>query len=188
MDVSRSNVRIGVRGGLTRLIYLDRLPPINADPTLSFVGGFVFNFGRGVLSFQPELNYSRYALKNTAGGGSSLTQATDRFEVPLLLKIASGSVNGNQFFINVGPYGAYLSSASLNGQKQSLDGSGGRFSFGAVAGIGAALKAGQGQVVLELRGLYGLGNVANDIVFNSTYNVLNAQATVGYVFPLGGNR
>lgn len=185
---STSGVRIGVRGGITRLVYLDRLPDINADPTLSFVGGFVFNFGQGTLSFQPELNYARYALKNTAGSGSSLTQAIDRFEVPLLLKIASGSVNTTRFFINIGPYGAYISSASLNGQKLSLDGSSGRFSFGAAAGIGAALKAGQGQVTLELRGLYGLGNAANGIAFNTEYKVLNAQATVGYMFPLGGKR
>ena len=185
-NVSPSGVRIGIRGGVTRLIYVDPLPAINADPTVSFVGGFVVNVGQGTLSFQPELNYARYALKNTAGVGSSLRQAIDRFEIPLLLKIASGSVNTSRFFINVGPYGAYLSGVSLNGQKQSFDGSGGRFSVGAAAGVGAALKAGQGQLTLELRGLYALGNAANGIVFNSAYRALNAQATVGYLFPLGG--
>lgn len=190
LDASTSGVRIGIRGGVTRLVYLDRLPDINADPTVSFVGGFVFNVGQGTLSFQPELNYARYALKNTAGSGigsgSSLTQAIDQFEVPLFLKIASGSVNSTRFFLNIGPYGAYISSTSLNGQKLSLAGSTGRFSFGAAAGIGASLKTGQGHLIIELRGLYGLGNAANGIAFNSEYRVINTQATVGYLFPLGG--
>ena len=81
-----------------------------------------------------------------------------------------------------------MSSASLNGQTLSLEGSGGRLSIGIAAGIGAALKAGQGHVTLEARWLYGLGNAANNILFNSEYSVLNAPATVGYTFPLGGNR
>ena len=186
LDGSRSGVRIGFRGGITRLVYLDRLPDINADPTVSFVGGFVFNFGQGTLSFQPELNYARYALKNTNGSGSPLTQAINQFEVPLMLKIASGPVNTTRFFLNIGPYGAYTSSINLNGQNESLDNATGRFSFGATAGIGAAVKVGQGHLTFEIRTLYRLSNAANGIAFNTEYRALNTQATVGYMIPLGG--
>ena len=192
-DGSASSVRIGIRGGVTRPVYLEKPDGITIDPTLSFVGGFVFNFGKGAISFQPELNYARYAFKRSglAFGGSTTTTttstfATDWFEVPLLLKIATGSVNTSRFFVNVGPYGAYASGASINGQKVSLDNASNRFSFGAAAGVGAALKAGPGHVVIELRGLYQLSDTNGSV--NTDSRLINTQATVGYMFPLGGKR
>lgn len=188
LDTPTSGVRIGIRGGVTYPAYVEK--QLAVDPTAGFVGGFVFQFGRGTLSFQPELNYARYAGKTTIGQGtvaeSTINVAQDRFEVPLLLHIASGSVNGTRFFFNVGPYGAYASSASLNGQKVALDGSTGRFSVGAAAGVGAALKAGPGHVTLELRGLYQLGDTGNGGTVNTDSRLVNTQATVGYLFPLGG--
>lgn len=187
-DVSTSAVRIGVRGGATYPVYLETFTG-DVDPTVSFVGGFVVNVGKGTFSFQPELNYARYAFKRSDlsfGGSTTNTFAVDRFEVPLLLKIASGSVNSTRFFLHVGPYGAYVAGASLNGQKISLDGSTGRFTFGAAAGIGAAFKAGSGHFTLELRGLYDLGDGDNGVGVNAASRVLNTQATVGYMFPLGG--
>lgn len=185
LDGSMSGVRIGVRGGITRLIYIDEAA--GSNPTLGFVGGFAFHFGRGAVSFQPELNYARYAVKSREPFGSqTLNIATDRFEVPLLLKIASGSTSSTRFFLNVGPYGAYTSSASLNSQKISLDRATGRFSFGAAAGLGVALKTGPGHLTLELRGLYELGDVDNG-VGTDTKTILS-QATVGYMIPLGGSR
>ncbi len=149
------------------------------------MGGFVFNFGRGTLSFQPELNYARYAVKSKeAFSGRTFAVAQDRFELPLFLKIASGSVNSTRFFLNVGPYGAYASGASVDGRKVSLDGATGRFSYGAAAGVGAALKAGPGHVTVELRGLYEVGTTDNGVSRDS--RLMNTQATVGYMFPLGG--
>ena len=186
LDGSASGVRIGIRGGASRLVYLERLVGIDIDPTLGFVGGFVFNVGRGKLSFQPELNYTRYAYRVNGPIRSTANIANDRLEVPLLLKIASGLANSTRFFVNIGPYGAYVSSASVNSQKISLDGSTGRFSFGAAAGLGAALKAGPGHITLELRGLYELGNADNGVNINTDSNVINAQATMGYMVPLGG--
>ena len=184
-DGSASSVRIGIRGGVTYPIYVDDAAV--TDPTLGFVGGFVFQFGRGTLSFQPELNYARYAAKSRDSfSGLTINVAQDRFEVPLLLKIATGSVNTSRFFVNVGPYGAYASGASINGQKVSLDNSGNRFSFGAAAGVGAALKAGPGHVVIELRGLYELSNTNGSV--NTDSKPIYTQATVGYMFPLGGKR
>lgn len=188
LDASTSGVRIGIRGGVTFPAYLEK--QLAVDPTAGFVGGFVFQFGRGTFSFQPELNYARYAGKTTIGQGtiaeSTINVAQDRFEVPLLLKIASGSVNGTRFFLNLGPYGAYASSASLNGQKVALDGATGRFSVGAAAGVGVALKAGPGHVTFEVRGLYQLGNTGKGVTVNTDSRVINTQATVGYLFPLGG--
>ena len=180
-----SGIRIGVRGGATYPVYTEKL--VGANSAVGFVGGLVFNLGRGTFSFQPELNYARYTVNTDDGTGSpAVSVSADQLEVPLFLKIASGSANSSRFFLNIGPYGAYLSGASINGRRVTLDGSTGRVSFGAAAGVGAALKAGPGHVTIELRGLYELGNT--DTKFNTDSRVVNAQASVGYMIPLGGNR
>ena len=183
-DGSTSGVRIGIRGGITRSVFLEKSSGI-IDPAIGFVGGIVFNVGKGTLSFQPELNYARYAMKiSDPFTNTTLTLDSDQFEVPLFLKIASGSVNSTRFFVNIGPYGAYTSSISINGKKGSLDNAPERFSFGAAAGIGAALKAGPGHLTIELRGLYPLGTTDSKISTDS--KTILSQATVGYMFPLGG--
>ena len=180
-----SGIRVGVRGGVTYPVYTETL--VGVKSAVGFVGGLVFNLGRGTFSFQPELNYARYTVNTDDGPGNpTISVSADQLEVPLFLKIASGSANSTRFFLNIGPYGAYLSSASLNGQRVTLDGSTGRVSFGAAAGVGAALKAGPGHVTIELRGLYELGTT--DTKFNTDSRVVNAQASVGYMIPLGGNR
>ncbi len=182
-----SGVRIGVRGGITYPAQLEKLVDINTNPAVGFVGGFVANFGQGRLSFQPELNYARYAYKLDDGfGGLVVTTASNQLEVPLLLKIASGSVNSNRFFMTVGPYAAYTLGISIGGQNVPLNGSGGRFSFGAAAGLGAALKAGPGHLTIEVRGLYPLGQASDGIKISTDSRTINAQATLGYMFPLGG--
>lgn len=182
-----SGVRIGVRGGVTYAFFTEQQPLLK--PGVGFVGGLTFNSGGGTLSFQPEINYARYNVKADALG-YNVKAAFDVIEVPLLLKIASGSYLGNRFFVNVGPYGSYLASASINGQKRSLQDEKGRFGFGAALGVGAALKAGPGHVTVEARSLYRLGDTANgfntDNEFGVSGKVIQSQLTLGYSFPLGG--
>ncbi|WP_460974781.1 porin family protein [Spirosoma knui] len=180
-DGSSSGVRIGIRGGVTYLAYTEENS--FAKPAVGFVGGVTFNFGKGALSFQPEINYARYSSKITVLGFSS-TIAADQIEVPLFLKISSGTYEGNRFFLNVGPYGSYLASARADGQKESLEGTSGRFGFGAAAGVGAAILAGPGHFTVEVRGHYPLGDIDNG--FATDANIIFCQAAVGYVFPLGG--
>ena len=176
---STSGFRIGLRGGVTYLVYTEKATGV--DPTVGFVGGLTFNLGAGAISFQPEINYARYSIKSSL---SSVTVASDRIEVPLFLKLSTGTYNGSRFFLNVGPYGTYLASASLNGKKISLEGVEGRISYGAAAGIGAALKAGPGHLTVEVRGYYQLGD--NNKPSSGTSTTIPAQATLGYLFPLGG--
>ena len=178
---STSGVRIGIRGGVTSSFFTKDQPGVKAN--IGFTGGITFNFGGGTFSFQPEVNYTRYSYKVSSGFGSN-TGALDELEVPLFLKISSGTYAGNRFFVNVGPYASYLASISTDGKKESLDGVKGRFGFGAAAGIGAALKAGPGHATIEARGLYPLGDT--DGGFSTDANTILGQATVGYIFPLGG--
>lgn len=178
-----NGLRIGVRGGVTYEQFTEQHPVF--DPTLGFVGGLTFNLGGGTFSFQPEVNYARYSVKITEPfSGARITSAGDHIEIPLFLKISTGSYTGHRFFVNIGPYGSYLVSASSGGKKLQVDGLSNRFSFGAAAGIGAALKAGPGHVIIEARGLYELSNTNNG--FNSNYKQVLTQGTIGYSFPLGG--
>ncbi|MVM35609.1 outer membrane beta-barrel protein [Spirosoma sp. HMF4905] len=174
-----SGTRIGIRAGVTYPVFTETQPGF--DPAIGFVGGLTFNFGAGHVSFQPEVNYTRYSTKVTDFG--TYTQAVDGLEVPLFLKLSTGTYAGNRFFLNVGPYATYAMSASTNGKKESLDGKPGRFGFGAGAGLGAAIKAGPGHVTLEVRGLYPLGNVDNG--FSTDSKEIFGQGTLGYIFPLG---
>ena len=180
-DGSTSTVRIGFRGGVTYPIFTDTRPFTN--PGIGFVGGVTFNVGRGVISFQPEINYTRYSSKNNIGFGST-NLATDFLEVPLFLRIATGTYAGSRFFVNIGPYACYASSASIDGKKIDISTLKGRFGFGAAAGIGAAVKAGPGHVTIEVRGLYSLGDTDNG--FSTDANTILGQGTLGYIFPLGG--
>ncbi|AUD06258.1 porin family protein [Spirosoma pollinicola] len=178
---STSNVRIGIRGGVTSSVFTQA--ETGVKPALGFVGGISFTFGSGTVSFQPEINYSRYAQKVTDFGFTD-TQAVDVLEVPLFLKFSTGTYAGSRFFLNVGPYAGYRMNISQNGKTISLDGTKGRFGFGAGAGIGTAIKAGPGHVTLEIRGLYPLGDVDNG--FNTDSQRIFAQGTIGYIVQLGG--
>ena len=177
-----SKFRIGIRGGVTYPVFLEKPAGVGIDPALGFVGGVTFNFGTGTLSFQPEINYVRDSYKLSVVNFSS-TYAFDQIQVPLLLKISSGSYAGSRFFVNVGPYASYLISASVDGKKYSVSGDKGRFGFGGALGIGAAVKAGPGHVTIEVRGLYPLGDT--DGGFSTDSRTIFGQGTLGYIFPLG---
>lgn len=181
-DASLPGLRIGVRGGVTYPVYTENTP--FSDPALGFVGGLVLNIGAGKLSFQPEVNYVRTSTKEIGFGADGSISSFDYVQVPLLLKISSGTYAGTRFFLNVGPYGSYVASASFDGKKIPIDGNEGRLSYGAAAGIGAALKAGPGHLTIEVRGHYQLGDNAKPN--SGTNNVVPVQATLGYLFPLGG--
>ncbi|ADB36263.1 porin family protein [Spirosoma linguale] len=176
---STSTKRIGFRGGVTYPLFLEKQAFTN--PALGFVGGITFNFGAGHVSFQPEINYTRYT-KKVALFGYNDTYTNDALEVPLLVKFSTGTYAGNRFFVNVGPYAAYQINSGMNGKTVSLDGTKGRFGYGGALGIGAALKAGPGHVTVEVRGLYPLGS---DMGFNADSKRILGQGTVGYTFPLG---
>lgn len=179
-SIENRTVRIGARGGITYPLFLENV--VSTDPGVGFVGGVVFQFGRGKLSFQPEINYSRITLNTDAGYGK-IKVSSDQVVVPLFLKISSGTFAGNRFFVNVGPYGAFLASISQNGIKREIDSNTSRFAFGAAAGVGVMLKAGPGHVTIEARGRYALGNSQNGL--STDAKSILTEGTLGYIFPLG---
>lgn len=180
LDGTSSGFRIGARGGVTYPFYTETIPGIEAR--VGFTGGIVLNFGKGAISFQPEVNYTRYTQQITDLFAQSATIATDFIEVPLFLKFSTGTYAGSRFFVNLGPYGSYLSSASVDGKKGDISNRSDRFGFGGALGIGAALKAGPGHVTVEVRGLYPLGDTNGG--FNTDSKTVLGQGALGYIFPL----
>ena len=177
-----SGFRIGIRGGVTQSYFLESRPLI--ERKYSFVGGLVFQLGAGAVSFQPEINYARISYAVGGFGANPITTTSDQIQVPLFIKFATGSVDGTRLFLNVGPYGAYAYSANIGGSKVSLDGTDGRISYGAAAGVGVMVKAGPGHVTLEARGLYQLGD--NSKPSTGDQKTIFAQGTIGYMIPIGG--
>ncbi len=145
----------------------------------------MFTIGRRNLTLQPELNYSQRHIRadyNQQGVSLSAKVMTNRIEVPVLAKYTFGHAN-TRFFINGGPYGAYILNerykaslisfgntnpnlrpiiesviAGLNNKEATFTGSGGRISYGVAGGLGVSFKAGTGALTLEGRALYELGD------------------------------
>ncbi|MBN8822935.1 MULTISPECIES: outer membrane beta-barrel protein [unclassified Spirosoma] len=169
-----------------------------ADPTavgqgvqlarvMGFHGGVVFNIGGPTFSVQPEVLFSQYGVR-FALGSDYLQLKYNLVEVPVLLKVAFGQPN-LRFFVNAGPVGTYVLSGALSvregGQSdsQAIDMSGqGRFSYGVAGGVGVAIQAGTGKVLLEGRYNY----LMADHEDGSTTKPQSAMLSVGYLFPLGG--
>ncbi|MCY7358548.1 MAG: PorT family protein [Rudanella sp.] len=220
-----SKLRIGVRAGGNSVLPLEAVDNATYYPTVSFHGGLVANVGRGCLTFQPEVNYSQRHIRadfNQQGISLSAKVMTNRIEVPLLAKATFGHSSNARFFINAGPYGAYVLSerykanlisfgntnpalrpiiesviAGLNNKKATFSGNDGRISYGLAGGLGVVIKAGPGQVTLEGRALYQLGDNTSTsapdpsgisltaTIRDTKYALL--QASIGYLIPIGGH-
>ncbi|GAB3963171.1 hypothetical protein GCM10028805_65740 [Spirosoma harenae] len=190
--VKESNFRVGFRvGGNSSTI--GGVDPSSLGIGLQlarvtgFHGGVIFNIGGPTFSVQPEVLYSQYGVK-FAYGSDYLQLKYNVVEVPVLLKVSFGQPN-LRFFVNAGPIGSYALSGTISvkegGQSdsQSVDmGQEGRFSYGATGGLGVALKAGPGSVLLEGRYNYLMVNQED----GSTTKPQNAMVSVGYLIPLGG--
>lgn len=214
--------RVGVRMGGSSVLPLEAVDNATYYPTVSYHGGLVFNVGRGNLTVQPELNYSQRHIRadyNQQGVSLSAKVMTNRIEIPVLAKYTFGHAN-TRFFINGGPYGAYILNerykanlisfgntnpnlrpliesviASLNNKEATFEGNDGRMSYGVAGGLGIGIKAGPGNLTLEGRALYELGdntpaNSPDPSGISITANVRTTkyvllQASVGYSIPIG---
>ncbi|CAN5616155.1 hypothetical protein BH09BAC4_BH09BAC4_00840 [soil metagenome] len=154
---------------------------------IGFHGGVMFNFGGPNFSVQPEILYTQYGVKMTAGP-DYLQLKYNLIEVPVLFKASFGQPN-LRFFVNAGPVGSYTMGGTISVQEagqsesQKIDMTGsGRFSFGVSGGAGVALQAGPGAVQLEAR-YSSLFSSSDD---GTKAKPQNAMLSVGYLFPLGG--
>ncbi|WP_146141536.1 porin family protein [Spirosoma oryzae] len=177
-----TNVQIGARGGVLTPVLLDKNASFSAGT--DFVGGVMLVLGSGWIQFQPEVNYSRTAFRSRFLGTGVRRAATDQVVVPMLARFSLGHAAGNQVYALVGPYSAYGTSTSLNGQKVRFDPDEQRLSYGAAAGVGVAIRTGPGHINLELRGRYQL-SATNQAAFESRPSSIYTEATLSYLYPLG---
>ncbi|MBD2755782.1 porin family protein [Spirosoma validum] len=160
---------------------------VKAARPIGFHGGVIFNFGGPNFSVQPEILYTQYGIKMTAG--SEFWQLKYNFiEVPILFKASFGQPS-LRYFVNAGPVASYTmggtESFQFSGQSgsQTIDMTGsGRMSFGISGGGGIALQAGPGAVQVEARYAYLFSSAENGVKLNPQ----NAMLSVGYLIPLGG--
>ena len=163
---------IGVRAGGNFTTLLEQPFGVTIDPWYGFHAGLVFQFGRGGVAFQPEVNYNQdyFSVGQTSISAASLV-------VPLLAKFQFGQQGNTRFFINLGPYGAL----PLNsGNSETV------IDYGAALGLGVGIPAGSGKFTIEARSYYQLGSTASGSEFgNVTGKPLIGQLSLGYLFPIG---
>ncbi len=164
---------VGLRVGGNYTTLLDQPFGLTINPSYGFHAGLVFQFGRGAVAFQPEINYNQEYF---SVGQSTISTAS--LVVPLLAKFQFGEQGSPRFFINLGPYGAYPLSAG--GSETVID-------YGGALGLGVGIPAGAGKLTIEARGYYQLGSTAAGSEFgNVPGKPITSQLSVGYLFPLGG--
>src|SRR5688572_145210 len=170
------------------------------------LGGVMVNIGiNEAFSIQPEVLFSQkgYGFED---GRYKVTESLNYLEVPLLAKLTLGSGN-MKFFVNAGPYAAYLMSGKIThnftGREESYavqfeyenDGFNAnrvkpnRLDLGLAAGAGMALKAGIGTLNIEARYGLGLTNI-NEYEHgrpSGVSKVTNGSLalSLGYLIPLG---
>ncbi|MEZ0539636.1 porin family protein [Fibrella arboris] len=172
---------IGVRVGGNYNTYLDKLTipngtggiiDVTPSPMYGFHAGVVFQFGRGGVAFQPEINFNQDYLKTAAG-----TFSASSLVVPLFAKFQFGQQGNTRFFVNVGPYGAY---SLESGSTETIIG------YGGALGLGVGIPVGSGKVTVEARGYYPLGDSKGTYDFaNIPGRPITGQFSLGYLFPLG---
>jgi len=181
-SVSEAGTYIGVRAGGNYNAYLQQLTVPNGvggtidvtpDPIYGFHAGVVFQFGRGAVAFQPEINFHQDYLKT-----SLRTVTANSLIVPLFAKFQFGQQDNTRFFINLGPYGGY----SLD-----PDNSDSVIAYGGALGLGVGIPAGSGKFTIEARGYYPLGDSRGTYDFgNIPGTPITGQFSLGYLFPIGG--
>ncbi|RYF74758.1 MAG: PorT family protein [Cytophagaceae bacterium] len=178
---SEARTYIGVRVGGNYNTFLDRLVipngtggtlDVTPDPIYGFHAGVVFQFGRGAVAFQPEINFNQDYQKSTTG-----TISASSLVVPLLAKFQFGQQGNTRFLVNVGPYGAY---SLESGSTETIIG------YGGALGLGVGIPAGPGKITVEARGYYPLGDSKGTYDFaNIPGKPITGQVSLGYLFPLG---
>ncbi len=165
---------IGIRAGGNYSTLLEQPFGVTIDPTYGFHAGLVFQFGRGGVAFQPEVNFVQNYFKV---GTETVTSSS--LVVPLLAKFQFGEQGSTRFFINVGPYGVY----SLDSRPADSDLV---ISYGGALGLGVGIPAGSGKFTIEARGYYDLGSTAAGSKFGDVYGKpIMGQLSLGYLFPIG---
>lgn len=156
----------------------------------AFTGGGFVRFGTGRISVQPELMYVTKGAK-IEDGSDEADFKLKYIEVPVLLVFSLTQGTSASPYVLLGPAFAFESGCELSGSDGgvSVDIDCDEFGFdtksidvGAMGGLGVAIPAGPGSVLIEGRYNFGLINI-NDGEGSSTKNRSGA-VLLGYSIPL----
>jgi hypothetical protein len=153
------------------------------DPYFGYGGGLVANFALGKhFSFQPEVLYTREGLTYKSAE-QKVSAFANIIQVPLLLKYSFGESNRG-LFVNVGPYGNYIINGVINfgSEKMTEKPEKTIIDYGVAGGLGVAIPAGPGRLLIEARGTYYLGSTEKT---DESIKFLTGVVSVGYLFPIG---
>ena len=174
------SIKYGLKAGAS----LTNITGSKQDNKFGFNGGVLANFGiNDMFSIQPEVLYSNKGYK-FANGQNNLRFALNYIDVPVLVKVATGSTG---LFFELGPQAGFRLTAdvkdaddaiSFKEYTRSVD-------FGYAAGLGFQVESGP---MIGLRYNGGFTNVGQDSNVNgiraTAANAKNSafQLYVGYMF------
>jgi len=175
---------LGVRGGVT-FNQISTAESIGQDLLQGITSGFTFqHFARKGPGIQLEINYVQ---RGWAEPDSLYERQLTYLELPFMTHIGIGK-GKFKFFLNLGPYVAYLldesevipSDVSRTYYGRPLDQ---QFEYGLCGGAGFNLETDIGKFQLEARYNNGLQNIFDEDVLTSSLNQ-SIQGTLSYSIRL----
>lgn len=149
----------------------------NNKSKVGFQGGVGVNIftGSGGFSIQPELNFINKGISTKVGKVKN-NYSLNYLELPVLAKYSIGPV-----YLNAGPSIGFLlgqnnKSKEALGKLKTVD-------FGLQMGLGVAIPAGPGKLVVDGRYALGLSNISD--VKGANIKNRSFAFSVGYAIPLG---
>ncbi|MGI4742954.1 MAG: porin family protein [Janthinobacterium lividum] len=179
-----AQAQTGVRFGLKAGASLTNVTSTSQDNKFGFHGGGLVNLGiNDMFSIQPEILYSNKGYK-VKGGANDLRVALNYIDVPVLVKVATGSTG---LFFELGPQVGFRIAADIkdNDNSSNFKDYTKSVDFGYAAGLGFQLESGP-MVGLRYNGGFtniGKSGTINGVQVTATDAKNSAfQLYVGYVF------
>lgn len=159
----------------------------------AFTGGGFINFPLGPLQLQPELMYITKGTKIEDVGGEGKWKLS-YVEIPVLLVLPL--MQGASFspYVLGGPAFAFEAACELEFSDGEVSGSidcdegedlpRKKFDVGGMFGLGFALPAGPGSILIEGRYNFGLIDISDSDVEDESLKHRSGQVLVGYSIPL----
>lgn len=195
-------ISVGPKLGLNMATLTGKDPLYEKGSIAGFNVGAIASIGiNDRFSIQPELFFSQQGYRADAdivdlGVETTTVQTLNYINLPVLAKYTFGE-NNLRGYVNVGPYLGIMiggrERVDIDGREESveridfdLQNKLKRMDFGIALGGGALFRAGEGELMLDLRYSAGLVPVSDEVIFSAGRDKNSVLGiSVGYLFPLG---
>lgn len=179
---SAQTVTAGLKLGLTSsTVAVEGVPGLETSARRGVQGGGWITIGGGTIRLQPELLISnRKFVGETPGGEVSISSRV--IDVPVLLSVRGNSGGKVHPTFAAGPYLSFISSTTqtFGGVETNIDDQLKGTDAGAMIGAGLEVDVTRGALVVDVRYVLGLRNIAT--TDGVTYKSRSWLASVGYRF------